>query len=202
MSLDTILNIMAKHGLDCNEIMLLYLTFISQSECGNVEQNRVYFDKWYKAGGNKMLLQLFNSLKEKGVIIKNYCPDSYIPDEVELNKTFVKSYFKLTGELGKELYNAYPSYMNINGRNVFLKNHIKKFLNVEDVYFWYAKTIGHSIEYHKFILDTLAWAKEHNLITFSLLEFIGSQKWYDLDEMRKNGIQNQASTMDVFETAN
>lgn len=45
MSLDTILNIMTKHGLDCNEIMLLYLTFISQSENGNPDHNRVYFEK-------------------------------------------------------------------------------------------------------------------------------------------------------------
>jgi hypothetical protein len=161
----------------------------------------VYFEKWYSSGGHKILKQTFESLKDKGVIIKNYCPDSYIPDEVELNKTFCKSWFKLTGELGKELYNAYPTHMLVNGRNIFLKNHIKKFLNVEDVYFWYAKTIGHSIEYHKFILDTLAWAKEHNLIQFSLLEFIGSQKWHDLDQMRKNGIQNQADTLDVYETA-
>lgn len=202
MSLDTILNIMTKHGLDCNEIMLLYLTFISQSENGNPDQNKVYFEKWYNSGGSKILKQTFESLKEKGVIIKNYCPDSYIPNEVELNKTFCKSWFKLTGELGKELYDAYPTNLFVNGRNLFLKNHIKKFLNVEDVYFWYAKTIGHSIEYHKFILDTLAWAKEHNLIQFSLLEFIGSQKWHDLDYMRKNGIQNQASSMEAFDTAN
>ena len=106
----------------------------------------------------------------------------------------------MTGELGKELYDAYPTHMSLNGRNIFLKNHIKKFLDVEDVYFWYAKTIGHSIEYHKFVLDTLAWAKEHNLIQFSLLEFIGSQKWLDLDYMRKNGIQNRADTLDVYGT--
>ena len=202
MSLDTILNIMTKHGLDCNEIMLLYLTFISQSENGDTDQHKVYFEKWYNAGGNKILKQTFDSLKEKGIIIKNYCPTSYIPDEIELNKTFVKSWFKLTGELGKELYDAYPSHMLVNGRNIFLKNHVKKFLNIEEVYFWYAKTIGHSIEYHKFILDTLAWAKEHNLIQFSIIEFIGSQKWHDLDNMRRNGIQNQVSSMDAFGTAN
>ena len=202
MSLDTILNIMTKHGLDCNEIMLLYLTFIAQSENWKPEQSKVYFEKWYDAGGSKILKQTFESLKEKGVIIKNYCPDSYIPDEVELNKTFVKSWFKLTGELGKELYNAYPSHMWLNGKTIFLRNHSKRFLNLEDLFFWYAKTIGHSIEYHRFILDTLAWAKEHNLIQFSLLEFIGSQKWLELDEMRKNGIQNRASSMEAFDTAN
>ena len=202
MNLDTILNIMTKHGLDCNEIMLLYLTYISQSENGDADKNRVYFNKWYEAGGNKILRKTFDSLKEKGVIIKNYCPDSYIPDEVELNKTFTKSWFKLTGELGRELYDAYPNYLYVNGKNLFLKNHTKKFLDIQDVYFWYAKTIGHSIEYHKFVLDTLAWAKEHNLIQFSIIEFIGSQKWLALDDMRKNGIQNQASIEEVYGVAN
>lgn len=200
MSLDTILNIMTKHGLDCNEIMLLYLTFISQSE--NNTKGLALFNKWYESGGYKILKNTFLSLKEKGIILKNYKPEIYNPDEIEFNKTFVKSWVKLTGELGKQLYNMYPSYMYINGKPIYLKNHTKKFLDIEDVYFWYAKTIGHSIEYHRFILDTLAWAKENNLITFSILEFIGSQKWNVLNEIRNKGINTQVSSIEAFDTAN
>jgi hypothetical protein len=46
---------------------------------------------------------LFESLKEKGIIKKNYNPSSYDPDEIEFNQHFIKQYFKLTGVLGQEL---------------------------------------------------------------------------------------------------
>lgn len=45
MELDTILNIMTKYQLTAEEVLLIYLTFISQTENGNPEEHRVYFRK-------------------------------------------------------------------------------------------------------------------------------------------------------------
>lgn len=45
MFLDTILNIMSKHKLSLDEIGLVYLTFIAQSENGNSEKNQSYFSR-------------------------------------------------------------------------------------------------------------------------------------------------------------
>lgn len=45
MRLDTILNIMTKYGLTAEELLLVYLTFIAQTENGNPEEHRVYFRK-------------------------------------------------------------------------------------------------------------------------------------------------------------
>lgn len=201
MELDTILNIMAEYNLTADELLLVYLTFISQSENGNSNYNRIYFERWYNQGGNKCLKELFNSLKEKNVIIKNYNPDEYDPDEIEFNKNFLKKYWKYSGELGKELLEKYPKTMIINGRIVYLDNISKQFINESDFYFWYSTKIGHDVKKHKQILDILAWAKSQNLINFGILEFIASRKWEQFAEMKNNGITGMASTNDIYTTA-
>ncbi|MBQ0113506.1 MAG: hypothetical protein KBT03_10275 [Bacteroidales bacterium] len=147
---------MNKFQLTAEELLFVYLIFISQSENGNPEEHRYLFKKWYVSGGNKRLKSLFESLQEKGVILKSYKPiDEFDPDEVELNSSFVKQYFKLTGELGLQLYNAYPISTWINGRNVSLRNVTKKFLDLNQFAFWYATTIGHNLQKHKEIMEIL-----------------------------------------------
>ena len=82
---------MSKHKLSFDEIGLVYLTFIAQSENGDPEQHRNYFSRWYESGGKERLRELFESLKSKGIIHKNYNPETYDPDEIEFNQTFIKS---------------------------------------------------------------------------------------------------------------
>lgn len=198
MELDTILNIMAKYQLTADEILLIYLTFISQTENGNPEEHRVYFSRWYENGGKERLRNLFNSLKTKGIIKKNYNPDTYDPDEIEFNQNFIKQYYKLTGELGQELMNAYPSTLYLNGKIVSLKNISKRFKDLHEFYFWYASTIGHSISKHNEILNILEWAKMNDLIHIPIVEFVASCKWNEFKEMKDKGIEGQASTYDIF----
>lgn len=198
MELDTILNIMTKYQLTAEEVLLIYLTFISQTENGNPEEHRVYFRKWYEGGGKERLRALFNSLKSKGIIKKNYNPSVYDPDEIEFNQNFLKQYFKLTGELGRELMNAYPTTLYINGKAVSLKNISKKFMDLQEFYFWYASTIGHSISKHREIMNILEWAKMNDLIHIPIIEFVASCKWNEFKEMKDKGVQGQGSTYDVY----
>lgn len=201
MDLNTILNIMGKWDLTGDELLLVYLTFISQTENGDVEKNRSYFLKWYNNGGKPKLRSLFESLKEKGIIVKNYNPTSYAPDEIEFNKNFIKQYFKLTGELGKELWQKYPDNMYVNGQIISLKNFSKKFLDLSELYFWYSTVIGHSVSKHKEILSILDWAKKNDLVRVSLVEFIASQKWEEYKRMQTEGIQGQANIGDLYDLA-
>jgi hypothetical protein len=67
--------------------LLIYLTFLARDEEGHPE----YFAKWFSNGGKQQLKPLFESLKSKGLIHKNYNPDSYIPNDIEFNKNFEKS---------------------------------------------------------------------------------------------------------------
>ena len=195
MSLDTILNIMAKWNLTADELLLLYLTFIAQEENGNKIS---YFQKWYETGGQSRLRDLFESLKSKGVIIKNYNPTTYQPDDVELNSKFLSQYFKLTGDCGKELWETYPDNCIINGQVVSLKNFSKKYNSKDDLYFAYAKTIKHSMKTHKHIIDTLKWAISKDLVNVSLVEFIISNKWEEYDKLRKNSIGNKVDITELY----
>ena len=198
LDLNTILNIMSKWQLTADEVLLIYLTFIAQTENGNPEENRSYFVKWYNNGGKERLRSLFESLKLKGIIKKNYNPVSYDPDEIEFNQNFIKQYFKLTGELGQELMDHYPSTLYINGKTVSLKNISKRFKDLQDFYFWYSSTIGHSINKHREILEILEWAKMNDLIHIPVIEFIASHKWDEFKELKQSGIQGQASTYEIL----
>lgn len=196
MELNTIINIINKYNLSADELLLIYLTFISQSENGNA---KIYFEHWYNGTGKNKLLQLFNSLKEKGIIKKNYNPKEYDPDEIEFNKTFIKQYFKYTGELGKELYDNYPSFITINNKVYSLKNISKKFISLDEFYFYYSSTIGHNINKHNEIMDLLKWGKENDQIRYGILEFVASNKWNELLELKNdNKINNIASSESIF----
>ena len=77
---------MAKYNLSADELLLVYLTFLARDE----ENHSEYFTKWFNNGGSNQLRDLFNSLKEKGIIHKNYNPETYVPNDIEFSKTFIK----------------------------------------------------------------------------------------------------------------
>ena len=187
MELNTILNICIAYNLTFDEFFLIYMTLLARDEEGHAE----YISKWFSNGGNNRLKDLFNSLKEKGIIHKSYNPESYNPNDIEFNKNFIKGWYKQSGEMGQELFDEYPSYVEIKGRLYSLKNIAKKFYSLDDFYFYYSASIGHNPEKHKEVMELLKWAKEKNLINFNILEFCASQKWLMLKEMRDKGLDNK-----------
>ena len=193
MELNTILNLMISYNLTESELMLIYLTFLAQDEQGSHAE---YLVKWLSNGGQERLRPLFESLKEKGIIKKNYNPSSYIPDEIEFNKNFLKSWSKNTGEMGQELFDAYPPFLNTANKLYPLKNIAKKFNSLEEFYFHYSVSIKHSAETHKEVMELLEWGKENGHINYSILEFVISRKWLELKELRDNGIEGQSITTD------
>ena len=61
---NTILNLLISYNLTFDEFYLVYLTFLARDE----ENHPEYFVKWFSNGGKSRLKDLFNSLKEKGII--------------------------------------------------------------------------------------------------------------------------------------
>lgn len=193
MELNTILNLMASYKLTESELMLVYLTFLAQDEQGGHTE---YFVKWLSNGGQERLRSLFESLKEKGIIKKSYNPESYIPNEIEFNKTFLKSWAKNTGEMGQELFETYPAFVQSGTKLLPLRNISKRFHSLEEFFFHYSTTIGHSAEKHAEIIELLNWGKENGHVNYSILEFVTSRKWMELKELRDNGIEGQITTTD------
>ena len=177
--------------------MVIYLTFLARDEEGHPE----YFAKWFQNGGNARLRQVFESLKEKGIILKDYNPDTYDPNDIQFNKNFLKSWLKNSGWMGQELFEAYPAWGNINGKLIPLKNVAKKVSTLDEFFFMYSSSIKHNSETHKKVLEILEWAKENGKITSGILDFVISQQWKDLIELRKNPQEGTvASTYSVYDT--
>ena len=70
---------MATFNLTSEELLLCYLTFLARDE----EDHAEYFTRWFSNGGQARLRDLFNSLKEKGIIHKNYNPSTYNPNDID-----------------------------------------------------------------------------------------------------------------------
>lgn len=189
MELNTILNICIAHNLTFDEFFLIYMTLLARDE----ENHSEYLGKWFSNGGKEKLRELFNSLKNKGIILKSYNAESYVPNDIQFNKNFIKSWYKQSGEMGQELFDSYPGFVEVKGKLYSLKNISKKFYSLDEFYFYYSATIGHNPEKHREVMDILAWAKEKNLINFGILEFCASRKWEMFKEMREKGIDNKVA---------
>lgn len=177
---------MATFNLTAEELLLCYLTFLARDE----EDHTEYFTRWFSNGGQTRLRDLFNSLKEKGIIHKNYNPSTYNPNDIEFNKNFIKGWIKNSGQLGQELFSAYPPFVNINGRMCSLRNISKKFNSLDEFYFYYSTAIGHSVEKHKEVMEILEWGKNTNNIKYSCLEFVASKKWEELKMLKEQKLES------------
>ena len=130
------------------------------------------------------------SLQEKGVI-KKACK---IPNEGEkldvdtlaFNENFLKFYRKTSGELGQELFDAYPSEAIIQGTVWPMRNFAKKFNSEEEFFFAYGKAIGWSLVKHKEVLELIQWSKDndHFGLNMNIADFVISKMWNNIREHR------------------
>lgn len=188
---------MATYNLTADELLLVYLTFLARDE----EDHAEYFTRWFNNSGQTRLRGLFESLKSKGIILKNYNPEVYNPNDIEFNKNFLKGWIKNSGQMGQELFDAYPSYMIINGKPAPLRGISKQFISLQDFFFHYSVQIGHSIDKHKEVMEILNWAKANHKINMGILDFVISRRWLDLQELREKGMEGiEESTFNVYES--
>lgn len=136
-------------------------------------------------------IDILKSLQDKGIILKSYKIVSgmkLVPEEIPFNKNFLKTLYKSSFEMGKELKEHYPRFRNINGCLTSMLGVSKKFNSLEDAYRTYGKKIHWNEELHKKIIDLLDWeaTTDNGIINYSLATFIVDEKWEDLEAL-KNG---------------
>lgn len=167
--------------------MLIRTLLILQDE-SNADLFKSYIEILYKCGVK--VRECLISLQDKGIILKSYkIPnegEAFDPYEIPFNKNFIKTLYKCSFELGKELFMEYPQTTIINGCMVTLRGVSKHFNSLEDCYFKYGKSINWSIERHNHIIELVRWAKDHDLIKQSLSSFVINNAWLDLESI-KNG---------------
>lgn len=197
MEINTILNLLISYNLTADELLLIYLTFLARDEEGHPE----YFAKWFNNGGSKQLRDIFESLKTKGVIRKDYNPKTYDPNAIEFNKNFLKSWLKNSGEMGQELFDEYPPFLASSGKLLPLKNIAKKYNTLDEFFFAYSSVIKHNPEKHREVMDLLRWGKENGKINYGICEFVISAKWDELAYLKEHPQEGEIeSTFNVYES--
>jgi hypothetical protein len=190
LTIERKLDLMQQYQLTSNEIDLAVAIFMAQDEEGNPQ----YLMTWYKIHGHEIFKNSLTGLKSKEVITRNFIIPAegarFSPNSVEFNKNFLKNYLKHSGQMGKELWEAYPSFMIINGKAVSLKNIIKEnvgYKSLDDFFFAYGKAIKFNPVKHKEILEITEKAAQAGMLNEGILSYVGNQRWDILKHEFENG---------------
>ena len=182
---------MDKYGLTPNELLVVRVLLILQDN--NEEgllQNLMVTLKHINLPLREVLVQL----QKKEVIVKSFkIPNSgekFDPYSIPINKNFIKTLYKSSFEMGKELFDSYPQFGSINGNVVPLRTVAKHFDSLEQAYFKYGKAIGFNPEKHKVIIELTKWAKDNNILNCSLSSYIINNGWLDLQAMKDGNTAN------------
>lgn len=191
LNLEEEISILSKYRITPNELTFIKTLLILQDE-ENEDLFKDYIESLYVC--NVKLREILISLQKKEIILKSYkIPsegESFDPYSIPFNKNFIKSLYKSSFELGKELFEIYPQMTVINGSLVTLRGVSKHFDSLEVCYFRYGKAIGWNQERHEKVLDLIKWAKERDIIKQSLSSFVINNSWLDLEAIRNGDSGN------------
>ena len=185
LTIEDELLILNKYRITPNELMFIRTLLILQEDA-NEELFKTYIEILHNS--NIQIRELITRLQAKGIILKSFkVPnpgESFDPSRIPINKPFLKNLFKSSFEIGKELFEVYPQFGNINGCVVPLRTVAKKFDSLEDCYARYGKEIKWNPEIHSTIIDLVKWAKDNNILNCSLASFIINNGWNDLQALK------------------
>ena len=182
---------MDKYGLTPNELLVVRVLLILQD---NNEEELFQSLMVTLKHINLPLREVLGQLQKKEVILKSFkIPNSgekFDPYSIPINKNFIKTLYKSSFEMGKELFDSYPQFGSINGNVVPLRTVAKHFDSLEQAYFKYGKAIGFNPEKHKVIIELTKWAKDNNILNCSLSSYIINNGWLDLQAMKDGNTAN------------
>lgn len=191
LSLKEEINIYINSSLTPTELFILRMLFLAID--GDPSMLINYLSN--VSNGKELFRKVLESLQEKKVILASFkipCEgESLNYKNIPFNKNFLKMYIRESNEFGKELFDAYPPFININGKLCSIKNFTKAGLyTFEEFCLYYSKAIKTASVTHERVMEALEFGKEHNLLNYSILEFIASHKWEEIEYIRQSGNVN------------
>lgn len=191
LSLNEEINLLIDSGLTSTELFILRLLYLA------VDGDKSFLLNYVSntSNGKQVLKSVLQSLLDKKVINNTF----NLPKEGEtlniknipFNKNFIKKYIRESNELGKEFFDAYPPFININGKLCSIKNFTKANLfSFEDFCIFYSKAIKNASVTHERVMQALDFGKANNLISYSIIEFIASMKWQEIEFIQNSGNVN------------
>ena len=178
-----------KYKIDSNELLFITVILLIQEGDNNPYIN-LYFSLPVGCRGN--IRDLLTSLQNKQVITKEYkIPPSgtkFIPEDIIFNKNFIKTFYKGSFWICKELFEIYPISTVVYGVEYKLRRVSKKFDSLEDAYRAYGKAISWKPEIHQKIIQLVEWGKQNNYQFTTLDSFIVDNDWLNIAAVRDNGL--------------
>lgn len=189
------INIVIESNLTPTELFVIRLLYMGID--GDLKPLQNYVEN--VSDGRVILRKVLGSLVNKKVINSTYIipkeGESLNVHNIPFNKNFLKKYIRESNELGKEFFEEYPSFIDIKGKLVSIKNFTKANLfSFEDFCLYYSKSIKNCPITHNRVMDAVKFGKEHGLINYSIIEFIASKKYLEIEYLRDtdniNGYNN------------
>lgn len=175
--------ILEQYNLTAEEWLITRLLFLASEE-----ENRKDFLAKYLVYSKVDLRSVILSLQNKGIISKSYkIPEKgqeFNPEDIQFNKVFTNRYLKFSLSLGQELFENYPTLVNVNGILYSAKTTGNKYRDLDEMLFAYGRAIGNKPEMHRHVLELLEWAKENGLVNKGLCRFIADKEWLNLEAMK------------------
>jgi hypothetical protein len=188
LSLKEEINIYIDSGLTPSELFILRLLFLAQD--GDLQSINNYLSN--AVNGKDVFKTVLKNLKEKGIILSSFKmpKDGEVLKytDIPINKNLVKKYIRESNQIGKEFFDTYPPFIYINGRMASIKNITKAGLfSIDDFCLYYSKQLKASATTHERVMEDLRYGIEYNLINYSILEFLASRKWLEIEHIRDSG---------------
>ena len=180
-----------KYKINSDELLFITVILLIQEGDENPYIN-LYFSLPISCRGS--IRDILISLQTKQVITKEYtippAGTKFIPEDVVFNKNFIKSFYKGSFWIGKELFEIYPISTIVNGIEYKLRRVSKKFDSLEDAYRAYGKAISWKPDTHRNIMQLIEWGKQNNYQFTTLDSFIVDNDWLNIEAMKDSGNLN------------
>ena len=190
LNIDNEASILTKYNLNPNELYVIKCLLFMQEDESKYLQSYLQLPESTRGNFRDILL----SLQNKHLILSSFTipskEQSLDLSQIPFSKNFLKDYYRSSFELGKELFEAYPQFGEINGKVISLRGVASKFDSLEDAYRVYGKIIHYKEEVHKEIISLVNWAKNNNILNQSLASFIVNQGWIDLKAIKDGKVVN------------
>lgn len=181
--------LLEKYKINSDELLFITVILLIQ-EGENSPYINLYFSLPIDCRGS--IRDLLVSLQNKQVITKEYkippVGTTFVPEDVVFNKNFIKSFYKGSFWIGKELFENYPISTVVNGVEYKLRRVSKKFDSLEDAYRAYGKAISWKPEVHQNIMQLVEWGKQNNYQFTTLDSFIVDHDWLNIKAMKDNSM--------------
>lgn len=161
---------LARHRLSSDQFLFMFLIY---------REDYISLYK-YTEQVKGLMPQEITDLVRRGYLVNENKADEYFADSFTVTEKFTAELYEDALDNAAKFWDAYPSYMYIDGKKVWIKTEDKeKFLEE------YTKKVGYSHRLHKKVMAALVYAKQVNEIHMGIGKWFRSEQWKEIEKQVK-----------------